>query len=270
MDVKTPTSTTKADSTVDGLIQVSLDKFDAESPTKILTCNNMDTEQGFEQPKKTVPFAPVKHTYNQSFSQLLANSTNSFANLVDDIATEVVKDTEQHNDNINTTNKHHTIKQAATQHYFLQEDNNGVSCDDSSKQSSSGTKKTMDVDQQGHVVHLSKECYEAIVDIVGAQQQDSLSEETLTKWIESKVTNIMERRIVNPNKIMEKARHQLDQYLDVDFKKMKRVLKSCQTECEIGAMHTIRIDTDNIYEEFNRVKNDMKKQYDDFKEMMND
>ena len=128
----------------------------------------------------------------------------------------------------------------------------------------------MDVDQQGHVVHLSKECYEAIVDIVGAQQQDSLSEETLTKWIESKVTNIMERRIVNPNKIMEKARHQLDQYLDVDFKKMKRVLKSCQTECEIGAMHTIRIDTDNIYEEFNRVKNDMKKQYDDFKEMMND
>ena len=259
LDLKTPTSTSKADSTVDGLIQVSLDKFDAESPTKILTRNNMDTEEGFEQPKRTVPFATVNRNYPQSFSQLSATSnTNSFANLVDDVATEVVKDNEEH------------TKQVEEKNLSLQEDESGVSYDDSSKQSSSGAKKMTDDDQQNHVVHLSKECYDTIVEIVGAQQQDKLSEEVLTQWIESKVVHVMERRIVNPNKVLEKARHQMDQYLEVDFKKMKKLLKSCQTECEIGAMRTIRSDTDNIYDEFNKVKYNMQKQYDDFKDRMND
>ena len=162
LDTNKSVSSTKQDSTVDGIIQVSLEKFDAESPSMILTCNNIETEQGFWQPKNPIPFASVKQNYTQSFSQLSATHTNSFANLANDIATEVVKDNEDDDGNVKwVDNDNGNIKQVETKQFSLhKDDSGGVSYDDLSKQSISGSgMKKGSSEQHKHVVQLSKECY---------------------------------------------------------------------------------------------------------------
>ena len=223
------TNTSPRDDKLTLLIQENMDHFEASSPTKtkilqdiveasddtesevnVLDRSILDMEkeeemvedEGFVQPKKSVPANMWYQQKYQSSNNEAKTSTNSFAIMTDDIATDLDLESPAKDDT--TTGKQVSAK----------EDDSGISY----SSTKSTTPKAIT-----HTITITPDLYDTLMDIIGAGLNERLSEELLTEWIEGRIKYVAGDMLGEINTKMHK-------FIDKDLNKMSQAIKTCQID----------------------------------------
>ena len=228
-----------------------------------------EDEEGFTQPKRTVPFAKASANYDQTFASISAGNKNSFAKLAVDLATDMDSETNVSNqasvnqsEDDNSKNKGLDLKVAANEgkkEMIKQTE----SQDDSlvSYSESSGSTK-QDTPSKCTIV-ITPEMYDAVTQIVNNGSHNELSEEILTEWIESKIKHVADTKITQSAQMADRLKEKVHRYMDNDFQKLKTALKKCQVEYEIAAMRTINKDFGEVEDQVTKTKQRLREYTDE-------
>ena len=224
-----------------------------------------EDKDGFVTPKNTVPFSKVGQKYNQTFALVQESQTNSFGIMMDDIATDVDTPEKEPEDlskktpvenpyakksikvDSSTVDERITVKDSNITEGEMADanaDDSDVSYSSSSKGSKAEKKSPHDTSPTIVITH---EMYDTITNIIGSGRNEELSEELLTAWIENKIKKVANDVMTPPKEVMDMMYNKMHKFVDKDFHKMKTALKTCQLECEIGAMKTIRNESMEVF-----------------------
>ena len=228
--------------------------------------NTKSDEEGFTQPKRTVPFAKASANYGQTFASISAEHTNSFAKLAVDLATDMDTETNtstQTNVKSNQDEVSHpvnkTMDEEVDSKLAAKQENKDVikqteSQDDSLVSYSESSNSTKQDTQSRYTIVLTPEIYDTVTQIVNNGSHSALSEEILSQWIETKIKQVADTKITQSAQMSERLKAKVHHYMDNDFQKLKTALKKCQVECEIAAMRTINKDFGDVEEQVTKTK----------------
>ena len=229
-------------------------------------------DDGFQSPKKPVPFVAFGETYQNTFASISASAVgqNSFAAMAQDVATDLVSVTVP-TDQLQETDLDLDTKPAAiatgtnvqqTEKDHTESQESGVSFDTSEQ---SNKKKSPHENQRA--IYITTEMYDDMVRIIGQGRHDKLSIELLTKWIEGNiVTYVTNKNFTTQTENMIKQK--IHTYVENDFKKMKNALKQCSVEYETKAMISMNRELNQILDKTDMARSSLNLYVDEVKDKL--